>query len=1217
MSPHTTNNMSDAGTPGNFSNEEITLSATPDFIQFDSDGGGKRIQVSTNARYFKINMESVETYPWATPDTTDGEGPGGSIYVLCGLNEGDDRYGTWTIQAYNDPSDFDTEKSVKKTISILQDGSPSSDSSTSRSEEWEFGSDSSSSNDGLPEEDVDSSSSHEEPTSSIEKPDFTSSSAVSSSCYSSDSSSSEESSSSSSSVPESSSESSSESSESSGSSSSEESSFSSDVPSDGEPDCRSEQCQFPCDEECTEGNADVAQAIPISDPEESGMCGSTLVIGNPVTGGAPQSRARSAGMRAAGRNVNVYCDAPMEAKASFDNDGNITLMNPSGTIIPFPSQRGGDGSSGAPGGTSSTNSSLVQYIGPNGTPIPAGEAKTANVVSKDGSSRQFDRTTGNIISMRTAKGAVITAEQYRSKNAITRDNAGNISSIWNDKSGMLTLSQTNNKLTVNKYAPNQISSDASGAKVPSGSPIREYSYETFIEGNASVMKIVNKVAGQQEREIERRIEGNTTTIIVGKGTERIVTTYERKFPASRTMEEIKTVTKGLSAMPYSRVMTRKYYSELGWQTLSRTEGYGTGDERTTTWIYNDKCLVQQEKRPDGSSTQYAYDDKGRVTTEISPWGGTACSKIIRTTYADQRFNDHRPASIRTIIRDPYNYEREIKAITYTYEDSDQVNRVTTSVASAGEDAPRVSIVETWGENAPCSYASGRVKMEQATDGTQTFYTYEGSPYAAYAWKVTEETRVNNAAVPGRSERTVKWISAAATVARKEEYVHTGEGWSLVSTEDYEYDAEQRLTKTTRGNGRVSTTEWMCCGPRRQVDEDGVVTEFEYDSARKLVAITRSATETMPETITSFIRDGLGRAITTRIDAGPMTTTTSRTYDILGRLTTETDELGRTTRYSYSKDDLTITKTLPSGATEITVKNSDGTLREESGTGRRAISYSYYPSSDGAIQEVYAMTPSRERLKRTVVNTFGDTTREELPTTQVNVTLDSVYSYNAAGQIVQTRVGSMAPTLYEYDDMGTLSKKTLALGDQPTIRNSAITETSRQYKLIDGEVYREMTQVSWDADGNSLTEVQHELISQMSPTLDSKVIMIDARGTSSETWTDFSAPRKRTRFTRIPASDNTACEIIKDGFVVQSTDFAGITTTTEYSRLFDLPVKITDTLGKTICYAYDNRGCSLRHHHHIGLCSADRVLLQQCHAPAGLRMEPPRANGVGHRRFRDT
>ena len=161
----------------------------------------------------------------------------------------------------------------------------------------------------------------------------------------------------------------------------------------------------------------------------------------------------------------------------------------------------------------------------------------------------------------------------------------------------------------------------------------------------------------------------------------------------------------------------------------------------------------------------------------------------------------------------------------------------------------------------------------------------------------------------------------------------------------------------------------------------------------------------------------------------------------------------------------------------------------------------------------------------------------------------------------------------------------------------------------------MTQVSWDTDGNSLTEVQRELISQMSPTLDSKVIMIDARGNSSETWTEFSAPRKRTRFSRIPASDNTACETIKDGFVVESTDFAGITTsqnrqytanaithvacdgrhnltvtdydlakrvvkvadsggsstTTEYSRLFDLPVKITDTLGKTICYAYDNRG----------------------------------------------
>ena len=33
-------------------------------------------------------------------------------------------------------------------------------------------------------------------------------------------------------------------------------------------------------------------------------------------------------------------------------------------------------------------------------------------------------------------------------------------------------------------------------------------------------------------------------------------------------------------------------------------------------------------------------------------------------------------------------------------------------------------------------------------------------------------------------------------------------YTSIASEDYEYDNEQRLVKTTKGNGRTSTTEWM-------------------------------------------------------------------------------------------------------------------------------------------------------------------------------------------------------------------------------------------------------------------------------------------------------------------------------------------------------------------------------------------------------------------------
>ena len=101
--------------------------------------------------------------------------------------------------------------------------------------------------------------------------------------------------------------------------------------------------------------------------------------------------------------------------------------------------------------------------------------------------------------------------------------------------------------------------------------------------------------------------------------------------------------------------------------------------------------------------------------------------------------------------------------------------------------------------------------------------------------------------------------------------------------------------TTKGNGRISTTEWMCCGPLRETDEDGITTGYGYNSAKQLVETIRSATETTPEMITSYSYDAAGRTIATRRDVGAMTTMESTEYDNLGRTIATTDVLGRVTR----------------------------------------------------------------------------------------------------------------------------------------------------------------------------------------------------------------------------------------------------------------------------------------------------------------------------------
>ncbi len=274
-----------------------------------------------------------------------------------------------------------------------------------------------------------------------------------------------------------------------------------------------------------------------------------------------------------------------------------------------------------------------------------------------------------------------------------------------------------------------------------------------------------------------------------------------------------------------------------------------------------------EIKPDGGYTRYEYDDQGRTVLSAAPWAGGG-EKGTRTTYADLRFNDFRPATETEVIIAENGEETALLKRTYTYEDSPQASRTTVTETALGSDQVHTRVEETYGEAAEYPYARGRRKMSQSIDGVQTVYTYEATAEYGALHKVTETVQSNGSIVPGQSTRNVQYIAENGTTTRKEQYVHTGEGWSLIASEDYEYDDEQRLVKTTKGNGRVSTTEWMCCGPLRETDEDGIVTGYGYNSAKQLVETIRSATETTPEMITSYSYDAAGRTIATRRDVGP-------------------------------------------------------------------------------------------------------------------------------------------------------------------------------------------------------------------------------------------------------------------------------------------------------------------------------------------------------------
>ena len=182
-------------------------------------------------------------------------------------------------------------------------------------------------------------------------------------------------------------------------------------------------------------------------------------------------------------------------------------------------------------------------------------------------------------------------------------------------------------------------------------------------------------------------------------------------------------------------------------------------------------------------------------------------------------------------------------------------------------------------------------------------------------------------------------------------------------------------------------------------------------------------------------------------------------------------------------------------------------------------------------------------------------------------------------------------------------------------NSPVTETGYSAEYLQVGVYSITTTTRYNAAGQPLTSVQKRLISQLSPTLESKSVFVSERSLTSTTWSEYSAGTKRVQYSTMPTSSITAETVTVSGVALSQKDTAGITTTatrsytangmvltqtdgrgnttttvtdkagralmvtdaagnvttTVYCDCCDQPATITDAQGNTTCYRYDLRG----------------------------------------------
>ena len=740
---------------------------------------------------------------------------------------------------------------------------------------------------------------------------------------------------------------------------------------------------------------------------------------------------------------------------------------------------------------------------------------------------------------------------------------------------------------------------------------------------------------QDVRTAWQQSESGAWSMTRGTGAEAVTTTQTRTVlePASAAtgaLEVWQLVTEMRQGDSVASCICEVYQSTpVGELLLSHVEDYGSPTARTTLFEYDGCGNEIRRTAPDGAVAENCYDQHGRLVKSYEPWRGGDYTLITDYSYVNSsasQFNGDIAQITRKLRPADGGLMTTLSTETHTYSQSGGVKREEIRTTATGSTNTHLEISETWTGEAAVALNRGRIRMHQEVDGVQQWYDYAPSSLHGAIYTITEESRVAGNAVPGQSRRRVSFINAAGNTVREEEYafLSDGETWALLSGVNHSFDAQNQPVGSVQDNGRASSREVNCSGsPIWELDADGVRTDYTYDSARRLTEVSRAEvrdgeTVITPETITEYVYDAKGRTVSTITHTGAMQTARHTAYDGSGRVISSTDELGRVTTTAYSADGLTTNVTTPAGATTITQQNPDGSTASISGTAQRETLYSY-SVQNGFICETQQLADGTI-IAQTTTNGFGQVVVQAQPNTQGGF-ICSRSEYNAKGQLVKTWADTgldttpTAATLYEYDAMGNVVKQTLALAEQPSPENSPITETSFGAESLEDGVYSITTTTRYNAAGQPLTSVQKQLISQLSPTLESKSVFVSERSLTSTQWSEYSAGTKRVQYSTVPTSSITAETVTVDGVVRSQKDTAGITTTatrsytangmvltqtdgrgnttttvtdkagralmvtdaagnvttTVYCDCCDQPATITDAQGNTTCYRYDIRG----------------------------------------------
>ncbi|MEM7790417.1 MAG: RHS repeat-associated core domain-containing protein [Verrucomicrobiota bacterium] len=502
----------------------------------------------------------------------------------------------------------------------------------------------------------------------------------------------------------------------------------------------------------------------------------------------------------------------------------------------------------------------------------------------------------------------------------------------------------------------------------------------------------------------------------------------------------------------------------------------------------------------GPWTRFGYGNevvggKTRLSSEVSPWLDTPTSvnssEARRTSY---RYSSHHPSDTvedsddrpRTVIDYALGIEVGRRYFAYyanqdgqSIEIEEQAslpgaaygasgNMRTTRTYYPGQEDTTASIpggLVTIGvfDSASINVTparAGRLQSVEYPDGRYDIYDYSQGSLNSGLVRTLQRLSIaggSPVAVTGKSTRTVETHDAVGNLIRSEEYVYNGNGWSLVSNREWDYDprffSEEPQLIQARENGRIVLDQtWDAKLPISSTDETGIETvNIAFDLLHRPITMLKIGAQGRPN-IQSDYDYSLGAQncgcssdlLVTRTSGGFTLTAEERT-DAIGRISERLDENGYTTGYSYQPGGAETTETLPSGATITTKRYRDGRLKSVTGTGTVAEFYSYGVNDDGTgstwTRVAYGSESSPRYLKSTY-DFLGRLIQEERPA-YGGGTFTRVLFYNDFGLLSRITETGKVDTCYEYDELSNLVRSGLDLdgnGQLDLASSDRITDT---------------------------------------------------------------------------------------------------------------------------------------------------------------------------------